>query len=296
MSRINRKNIHWIILSIIVVGAIYTTISANKLWSWHSRIYLLIVVLFGGRVFLQRKDPYIRKMILSLVLFQVFLFYVLPRYVFPQGWGMAGYPWPYWISALSPNRTEGTLIFSVIFAFVFLPIATYLYGRRFYCGFICSRAALAETLGNPFRHLAPKGGTSRKLEVGMYLVLLVAIIVSILPWLGYEGTFKIYYNVISFPFLFVFGLALYPFAGGRTWCRYFCPAGAMMRFVSGKGRFALVGDKEKCVKCGKCNDVCEMGIDIESQISQGVKIKDGQCVGCGFCISSCPANTLRFAN
>ena len=52
-----------------------------------------------------------------------------------------------------------------------------------------------------------------------------------------------------------------------------------------------VVDKEKCVGCGRCVDVCP----VEAiKVEEGMAIIEGEkCVGCGACTSECPCEAIR---
>ncbi len=290
-----RKYLHWMILVIILYGAIYATINDKNLWLWYAVVYTLTVLGMGVYVIVKRKDRYIRLRTASLMFFQFFLFFLLHRFLLPKEFGKAaGYPWPLNISSLYPTRPDYVLIYAAIFTFIFIPIVTYYYGRRVYCGWICSCGAIAETLGDPFRDRAPKSNLSRRLEISMYIVFIAAIIVTTAVWLENRQLSRWYSIIITFYISGIFSMAVYPFMSGRIWCRYFCPAGAWIGAISKRGRFALSGDKEKCIKCGLCTKYCHMGINVMAHIVQGKKIKNDQCVGCGICISLCPVKILKF--
>ena len=85
-------------------------------------------------------------------------------------------------------------------------------------------------------------------------------------------------------------------------CERVCPKGAIS-IVNGKS----VIDKTKCVKCGKCKEVCPYdaiahkrrpcavacGIKaIKSDNFGRAKIDDSMCVGCGQCMVACPFGAI----
>ncbi|NVM28893.1 MAG: 4Fe-4S binding protein [Candidatus Helarchaeota archaeon] len=82
--------------------------------------------------------------------------------------------------------------------------------------------------------------------------------------------------------------------GARTWCAYICPAGALLGLVGRKSIFGLYRDREKCIKCKKCEDVCTMQI-MPRVIKEDLELVPKQtCIGCGLCIDACPAGALSF--
>ncbi len=68
------------------------------------------------------------------------------------------------------------LIFGVISIFIITPILTYKYGKRWYCFWVCGCGGLAETAGDPFRHLRNKSLFAWKLERWLVLSVLVFVI------------------------------------------------------------------------------------------------------------------------
>lgn len=85
-------------------------------------------------------------------------------------------------------------------------------------------------------------------------------------------------------------------------CQAVCPRGAIT-FVNGKS----VIDQEKCVKCGKCRDICPYdaichkerpckaacGINaIKSDKLGRATIDTSMCVSCGMCMVSCPFGAI----
>jgi polyferredoxin len=62
--------------------------------------------------------------------------------------------------------------------FLISPILTYLYGKRWYCSWVCGCGALAETAGDPFRQLSSKKVSVWKFERWMIHVVLVFISIT----------------------------------------------------------------------------------------------------------------------
>lgn len=92
----------------------------------------------------------------------------------------------------------------------------------------------------------------------------------------------------------VVGVGFYPLLGNRVWCRFGCPAAAILglqqRFFS---RFRITTNGGQCISCGNCSTYCEMGIDVRSYAQKGQSIVRASCVGCGVCSAVCPRGVLR---
>ena len=75
----------------------------------------------------------------------------------------------------SRSRFLGT---GLALMFLISPILTYLYGKRWYCSWVCGCGALAETAGDPFRQLSSKKVSVWKFERWMIHVVLVFISIT----------------------------------------------------------------------------------------------------------------------
>lgn len=83
----------------------------------------------------------------------------------------------------------------------------------------------------------------------------------------------------------------------RSWCRYFCPVGAVFALVS---RFAPVHIEigaERCKKfsCKRCAEVCPVGIVSEKDLQAGHRpdINRAECIMCLRCVDVCPHKAAR---
>ena len=86
----------------------------------------------------------------------------------------------------------------------------------------------------------------------------------------------------------------------RSWCRYFCPVGALLALCAKIGLVKIVIGASRCKKfsCMRCADACPMGIVSESDLREGVspKLDMSECIMCMRCIDSCRhgAAKIRF--
>lgn len=78
----------------------------------------------------------------------------------------------------------------------------------------------------------------------------------------------------------------------RTQCAMFCPLGAFQSLLGKINPFNIHIDKEKCIKCGKCIQVCPFMAINQNLLEKGkVAIT---CAKCGKCIDNCPTNAIDF--
>ncbi len=70
----------------------------------------------------------------------------------------------------------------------------------------------------------------------------------------------------------------------RFWCRYLCPAGALLGFLS-QFRFLERVVRPTCPACGLCHTDCKMGAIPADDFSRNSKV---ECIQCFACADSCP--------
>lgn len=73
----------------------------------------------------------------------------------------------------------------------------------------------------------------------------------------------------------------------RPFCRYLCPLGLLYGACNRVALVELTFDADACVYCGKCREVCPMGID---PVTAHRSI---ECIRCGRCRNVCPTNALH---
>ena len=69
------------------------------------------------------------------------------------------------------------LLFGIAAIFVITPVLTYFYGKRWYCSWVCGCGGLAETAGDPYRHLSGKSEAAWKFERWIVHSVLVFVVV-----------------------------------------------------------------------------------------------------------------------
>jgi len=184
-------------------------------------------------------------------------------------------------------------------------IFTIFFGRVF-CGYFCPLGALQEII----RGIGRKIGIKKDIELPKivdkyarylkYLILLIIIVLSYqlgdlvfrnydpynaLMHLGNEWEEKVYgYSILII--LLIASLFTKSF-----WCRYFCPLGATLGIFKNFSFMRLKRDKNTCISCGHCNNVCPAGLDVE----KSEVIKSADCISCLNCVSECPKSSLTIS-
>ena len=292
-------------------------------WFLYGFIYSLAMLVMGTRMFIKyRHSNYQKVRTISVVFFQLCFAFTIPQIL--KRLNMPSYDlksaWPleytfFFDYRLDEHIAAGTfgvwmMVWGIVLFAVGVPVLTYVYGKRWYCSWVCGCGGLAETLGDPFRQLSDKSVKSWKFErYSINLVLVFAVVMTGAVIYSYFSgvneilgisTYSIrdqYGFFIGFAFAGVVGTGFYPFLGNRSWCRFGCPLAAYMGLVQRfKSRFRITTNGGQCISCGNCSTYCEMGIDVRWYAQRGQNIVRSSCVGCGVCSSVCPRGVLKLEN
>lgn len=237
------------------------------------------------------KRQQIRKLLLivSLLLFPVTLYYFSPALI---------------INAGLNGIINGSFIVFVLMFLMSIP-----FGRLF-CSYFCPAGGLQEC-AFAVNEKNPKQGWRNYIKFAIWLIWL--IIVGVCYFHNGENiaidfffetengisvssvqSYVIYYGIVCL--IFIPSILF----GKRIFCHYFCWMAPFMIFGTKFRRILhLPGihikaiKKENCVSCGKCNNVCPMGIDVMSEIKHE-RINSHECIQCGACIDNCPKSVLTY--
>jgi polyferredoxin len=203
-------------------------------------------------------------------------------------------------------------------------VSTILFGRLF-CGYLCPFGAVSEILWRVFRlvrkpkaspalqcgdneaaDFSPRDSRDQKVDLRLrgakYLLLFVVpALFFVRGRVGdcaiepFATLFALSSSAAEILFLgFVLGASILVL---RFFCRYLCPAGALMAIFSSLQivkRRRL--DSALCVDCGLCVRACAIGAlsFSESRERKGkVLLATGECIGCGDCLRYCKKRQVR---
>lgn len=307
---------------------------AERPWSfWYTVLYTLLVTVFGilalKRWGIDKRDSFQIWRYVSLIAFQWTFFFIIPEFLFQwalefenlkylandpqfsgQPWRAYGivYAWPLFFYSFFFDPHQIWVVWGVFLTFVIVPVFTIWNGKR-YCSWICGCGGLAETLGDRWRHLAPKGPLSIKWEWMNSVILIIAVLVTsaiLIRNIGVsifyaDESLDLYKLLIDVWLVGIIPVTLYPFLGGKVWCRYWCPLAKFMHLTSkisvklGFGKFGISANS-KCIACKECSRNCQVGIPVmEFALKQEILDNtNSSCIGCGICVTACPMNTLSF--
>ena len=97
------------------------------------------------------------------------------------------------------------------------------------------------------------------------------------------------FNGIYFILTFFTALFLLELIRARFWCRYLCPAGALLGLCSRAPFWRR--RVSKCKSCGACVKRCPMG----AIAPDGVFTFHSECTACRTCVARCPSNAVEFS-
>jgi thioredoxin reductase/polyferredoxin len=302
---------------------------------WYTVMYTVLMTAFGIQALkrwgIDRKDKFQIWRYISLLGFQWIFFFIIPEFLFQwavkyqwvgaqlasdptfadQAWRSYGlvYAWPLFFYQFFYDPHKVWVVWGVLLTFGLIPLFVLFHGKR-YCSWICGCGGLAETFGDRWRHLAPKGRTSVKWEHMQLAVLVLAAVITGMMLLRDAVAFlrapamfglEFYHLIVDIWLVGILPVTLYPFMGGKVWCRYWCPLAKMMHLFSGWysklgiSRFEIVAN-DKCIGCMECTRNCQVGIDVMNYALKQEPLNNASssCIGCGICVSVCPMDTLSF--
>jgi len=160
------------------------TLSGNPASQWfvYGTLYTLAILSFGIKfIWKYRHNRYEIIRTSSVMFFQTAFAFLIPELMSrlnSDGFKLPYYDlkniWPLNYYNFEQYRVDefisagnvgiGLLIFGVASIFIITPILTYKYGKRWYCSWVCGCGGLAETAGDPFRHLSDKTQSAWKVE------------------------------------------------------------------------------------------------------------------------------------
>ena len=286
----------------------------------YSLLYTVVMTVFGYRAMVRwrnvaRDGRYQTYRYLTLLAFQVGFFLIVNVFAVQalsaqyawRAWGLYQ-PFPlffntfFWWYDGDPKWI--TLFFvtaGALGTLVAIPVAARKHGKRF-CAWVCGCGGLAETLGDRWRHLSAKGQRSRAWEFQGVVILAASAVIALVVIGVYETDgnnvwWRTYNYAVDFWLVAVIPIALYPFFGGKVWCRYWCPLAAYNGLLAKWYGKLKIASSEKCISCTQCSKFCQVGVDVMAfaKNQQPFDNANSACIQCGICIDVCPMDVLSFS-
>ena len=151
--------------------------SVASQWFVYGFLYTLIILVMGVKFIIKYKNNnYQIIRTISLLFFQLCFAFIIPEIMaslnqpamdLKNMWPLNYYFFFDWnIKKLLSSGYFGLflMVWGIALTFIISPVLTYFYGKRWYCSWVCGCGGLAETAGDPFRHLSDNSETSWKWE------------------------------------------------------------------------------------------------------------------------------------
>ncbi len=246
-----------------------------------------IILAFGLWRIVAEKNSYTRKRLIIIVTMVTVFWWLIP-WLYPVYEPYVGF---LWAQPVFPSlHVPGTITFFLILAAVFL------FGRRIICGFNCPCVGIRETVGFVFRDRTLRSNWTWALRHSKWIFFSyyvgVMVVTQFPPnsWtVSFVGGFYLIVAMTYFGSLFIA-----PLVGNRFYCRYLCPYGATFGLLNHAGFYGIEMNKDKCIDCQRCEQVCDMGIPVWHQGMDAGRITALEdCMGCARCVVSCPTDALE---
>jgi ferredoxin len=109
-----------------------------------------------------------------------------------------------------------------------------------------------------------------------------------LPAIAGAGASTMYYrvahNALRLGILIVFLILMV--IASRPFCRLFCPLGAIYALTTPLSLSGMAIHSDACIDCGKCDEVCPVGLDVRREVGSA------ECIACGDCKKVCPQHGI----
>jgi len=195
---------------------------------------------------------------------------------------------------------------AIMFGVLFL---SGLFFGRAWCGWLCPAGGVAEVA----RTVNAKPANAKRLRIVRYVIFAVWFGVLVTGFVlagGIKGVdplrlteryisvdepvkYIIYYFVLGLFFVLDLALGRRGACHGVCWMSPFLSAGMLTGRLLHLPQMRIQAKPERCIDCKKCNNTCQMSIDVNAAVKSG-SVKSYDCILCGECVDTCPNHVLSY--
>lgn len=193
--------------------------------------------------------------------------------------------------------------------FIFIAIALIgIFTKKSFCSWLCPVGTISESLWKFGKKIFKKNLTvpvwlDLPLRSIKYLLLLffvwaiATMSVESLNLFIYSPYNKVadikmylfFAEISSFSVIVILILILFSIVIKNFWCRYLCPYGAFLGFLSFLSPIKISRNKTSCIDCELCTKICPANVKVH-KVNQ---VWSDECTACLSCVEVCPVkNTL----
>lgn len=167
-----------------------------------------------------------------------------------------------------------------------------LFGRSF-CGWVCWNAFVFDIVPVKKKKVQINQLYFRFKYVTLAIVLILPFILLLMGY-GFTSRYgQLRWLLTENAVIYLLGIWLSVWLGDRrAFCKYLCPAGALMTLTSTKSVIKVEKNHIRCSKCRKCEEACPMGVPVLDYISTGQRVSHPECILCAECVNQCPRRCL----
>jgi polyferredoxin len=172
--------------------------------------------------------------------------------------------------------------------------------RRSFCGTICPLGTLQGIFGAAGRKLFKRRfSVPRAVDrVARHLKYVVLVVFAVWTWQAAELVLRPYDPWAAFAHLTSdellttnavgLGVLIVSLLGSlvydRFFCKYLCPAGALLALLSQVSILNIRRDADACTSCGRCDKACMMNVEVAT----ADVVTSSECISCNECVNVCP--------
>ncbi|MDX1666050.1 MAG: 4Fe-4S binding protein, partial [Saprospiraceae bacterium] len=236
---------------VIMVDPLSRLISGNPASQWflYGFLYTLAILVMGVRMMIRyRHNRYQVIRTISVMFFQTAFAFLIPEilvrlnqpyYDFKNIWPLDyDFFFGYNIDNLIQSGGLGIfmLVWGIALVIIGVPVITYFYGKRWYCSWVCGCGGLAETLGDPYRHLSDNSLMGWQIErIIVHGVLAFAVVMTGLTLYTYFSNDPMQIGINRW---LIIGLLWFAAAGLFTYHRKLFPKVSRQKMINMIGIFA----------------------------------------------------------